>query len=362
MPADPTETSAPPRTTRRTGFDLMRLLCIAGVVAIHTFGAMKADPQTHGSWVWFVAAVLSSGFIWVVPVFVMISGALTLSPSAHVAGPAPFLRRRALRIVPALVVWTFVYLVLIRMLLLGEQLSGTAILTILNDGYAYPHVYFLYLIAGLSFAAPVLAAFLRDGGVRRAVVFAIVVMVFTLVVFAAPGILSLFGIDRPVNPGMLTIWLAYVGYFLLGYALSIVRLPRWATIGAAVVGAAAWVLILYQARNPGVPPVLDAVLRPDYLGAGVAILAAAVFIVGVPLFDRIPLGPRAARIVRSLSDAAFGVYLVHLIVLLVPNELLPGFREHTSLAQTALAYVVIMVASFAIVLVARRIPGVRMVF
>lgn len=355
-PAPPLDDS---RTGRRLSYDLLRLICILGVVAIHTFGLVAVNPAVQGTPAWLPAAILSNGFVWVVPVFVMLSGALTLTARAHRGGPGAFLRRRSLRIIPALVVWPLVYLG-IMVLVFGERYSPVELVTAIVDGSIYPHLYFLYLIAGLSFVAPVLAPFLREGDARRALVLGVVVTTFTVVVFIVPGVLALRGVERDIPLGILTYWLPYVGYFVLGYALSVARVPRAVVIGAGIVGLLAWLLVLFQASAD--TPVLDAFLRPDYLGAGVAVLSAATFVVGVRLLDRVRIGGRAVGVIGMLADAAFGVYLVHLIVLLLPYFLLPGFRDHTSFAQSVLAYVVILAISFPLVILARRVPVLRQVF
>lgn len=346
---------------RLVGYDLLRILSILGVIAIHTFGVAATRPELRGTVAWFVSLALSSGMIWVVPTFVMLAGALSLRAEAFRGGARDFFVRRARRVLPAAVVWTAVYLVGVRILLLGEPLSPTAVATILVDGTAYPHLYFLYLIAGLYLVAPVLAAFLREGGTRRAVLTAAAALGLTLLVFLVPGLLALRGVDRPVNLQTLTFWLGYVGYFLAGYALSRIRVGRTMLIVAVTGFVLLGLLIMVEAAFPDLT-VLRAVLRPDYLGIGVAALSVCAFVAGTTLLDRIRVGTRGAAIIRSLADATFGVFLVHLLVLLVPYELLPGFRDSTSVAQTALAYVVIVVVSFGISLLARRIPAVRLVF
>jgi surface polysaccharide O-acyltransferase-like enzyme len=358
MSATPADVKAP----RRLSFDLLRILSILGVVAIHTFGAIPPDPDERGTAGWVAALFLSSGMAWVVPVFVMLAGALSLRQSAFTDGAAAFIRRRATRILPAVVIWTLVYLVGVRMLLLGEPISPTQFVTILVDGTAYPHLYFLYLIAGLYLIAPVLAAFLRDGGDTRARVTATIALAFTLVVFMIPGVLALQGVDRPVTLQTLTFWLGYVGYFLMGYALSLLRPSRRWVIAAAAGFVLLDVLIVVQAAEPDRLRVLNAFVHPEYLGVGVALLAICAFVVGVRTLDAVRVGDRVRRFVITASEASFGVFLVHLVVLLVPYSLLAGFRDHTSFAQTALAYVAIVVTSFAISIGARRVPGLRRLF
>lgn len=359
---DMTSTEAQIESTRRIGYDLLRIISICGVVAIHTFGPLAANQKIYGSPSWVASLVLSDGFIWAVPVFVMLSGALSLRERAHSESPKSFYVRRAKRIVPAIIAWTFIYLVPVRMLFLQEQLSPPQILVELIDARVYPHLYFLWLIAGLYLVAPVLAAFLHRGGPRRAALTAAAVFGFTLLVFMIPSVLGLKGISRPIQLGALTIWIAYIGYFLAGYALSLRRFSRawlaWAGAGVLVFGG----MTLAEAAWPDQLTVLRAIASPEHLGVIVAALSICVFIVGVNLLDRIRLGVRMSRLIVTLSEASFGVFLVHLVVILLPYELLAGYHDRTSILEGAVAYVFVVVVSFAISIGARKVPGLRVIF
>lgn len=355
-------TTAPPRTQeRRISFDLLRIISVCGVVAIHTFGPTAGNPALDGTASELVARLLSMGFIWSVPVFVMLSGALTLGEQPHRAGPRAFYLRRAHRILPALVVWTFVYLVLIRMLLLREPLSGWQIVTEIVDARVYPHLYFLWLIVGLYAVAPILAAFLARLDARGTLLLATGILSVTVIVFMIPSVLTRVGIERQITLGALTFWLAYVGFLVMGFALSRLTLPRavrWVAVGVVVVALA---FVVAQSLFPERLGAISAVSRPDYHGLAVAVLAIAVFVAS-GLLDSLRLGDRARRVIIALSEASFGVFLVHLVVLLVPYELLPGFHTSSSVPEAALAYLVILAGSFGISLLARRIPGLRTIF
>ena len=202
-----------PPAGRRHSLDVLRIIAITGVVAIHTFGHTVTNDAMRGTGQWIAAVILDIGFVWTVPVFVMISGALTLPPRLHTAGPAAFYRKRALRILPALIVWHGVYLVLIRVLLRGEPPSLGGLLQMAIDGQVYTQLYFLWLILGLYLVAPVLAAFLNSGTESRIRIFAAVALGWTLLVFMTPGISALLGSPRPNSLGALTMWWPYVGYF-----------------------------------------------------------------------------------------------------------------------------------------------------
>lgn len=352
----------PPAPRREVGYDLLRILSVCGVVAIHTFGPIAANPDISGSAAGIASVILSTGFVWAVPVFVMLAGALNLREETHLAGPRPFYARRARRIVPAIIAWTVIYVVIVRVVVLHEQVSlGQVVIEIL-DARVYPHLYFLWLIAGLYLVAPVLAAFLHRGGRLRAMVSAGVALGLTLVVFTIPHVLALKGVDRSIQLGALTIWIAYIGYFLAGYAMSLGRVSRrgvvWAGLGVVVFAS----ITLAETFWPNRLVVLRAVAPPEYLGVVVAALSICVFVVGVSLLDRIHLRDRALQFVVTLSEASFGVYLVHLFVMLVPYWLLSGYNTRTSVLEGIVAYACVLVVSFALSIGARRVPGLRLIF
>lgn len=353
---------APSAPSRNQGYDLLRIISICAVVAIHTFGPTGANPEIAGTFSSFGARILSSGAVWSVPVFVMLSGALNLTPRAHRDGPAAFYRKRFRRIVPALIAWNLIYLVLTRMLLLHEPISGRQAVTALIETSVYPQLYFLWLIAGLYVIAPVLAAFLAGGGRRRVVILAVVVVAATQLYFISLGVLELAHSPEPLHWQALMFWIPFVGYFVAGYALSLVVVrTHWAVVamvGIVVLGAAAILEAAYAARLP----VLVALSSPDYQGTLTLLLAICVFVAGTVLLGRMPLTERLQRVVLTLSEASFGVFLVHLLVLLIPYALLVGFATHRSFAQALVAYLFILVVSFAISIGARRVPGLRLIF
>jgi len=151
---------------REHGLDILRVVSICGVVAIHIFGYMLGRAP-RGSRSWWAAVVLDVSWIWVVPVFVMISGALILSSRMAAERPAMFYRRRAVRLIPALIAWNLIYLIGVRLWMRGEHLPLQRTLQLLAEGSVFTQLYFLWLVAGLYAVAPVLAGFLRQGGLRR---------------------------------------------------------------------------------------------------------------------------------------------------------------------------------------------------
>lgn len=365
MAASPAVASAPAHSAKRPrnfGLDILRIVSICGVVAIHVFGWMVGKPAIAGSTSWTVAAALDIGFIWVVPVFVMISGALNLTPRAHARGPAAFYRSRAVRLLPAAVVWTLVYLVLVRGVMRQEELGTARVAQLLLDGTVFTQLYFLWLIIGLYAVAPVLAAFLHAGGRRRALATAAVGIAFSAASYGLPAVAQTLGFSRPLSISVLSQWWPYVGYFVAGYALSELKVRRGLTglAGVLALALAAFAVWEYLHRNDG--GLLRVVAPVSYLGPGVAALSLCVFIAGNAAFRGFRPSPRTAKLLVKLSEASFGVFLVHLVFFEAIRLNIPAVNAGTSLPVIAAAYAATLVASFAVALVAARIPVLRLVF
>ena len=192
------EDSAAVSSPRDFSMDILRILSICGVVAIHLFGYVVGHSE-RGSRNWWLGAALDIPFIWVVPVFVMISGALLLAPENRALAPRSFYRKRAVRLLPALIVWHLIYLVGVRWLMRGEELAPARVVQLLFDGSVFTQLYFLWLILGLYLVAPLITAFLQGGGPRRAQALAAVLLAATALAFMAPGIAASLGFARPIS-------------------------------------------------------------------------------------------------------------------------------------------------------------------
>lgn len=352
---------APLRPARQWSLDVARVLSVCGVVAIHVFAEMVAGSTVKGTTGWWAAVAADIGFVWVVPVFVMISGALILQPRHFQDGPGPFYRRRLPRLATALVFWALFYFVVIRTVFSQVPVTRVDLADLVLGGKPYTHLYFLWLIIGLYAVAPILASFLRGGGDRRAQVFAGTVLAVTVVTGMSSSVLGGLGDARPLTLLALTQWLPYVGYFLAGWALRNVRLSgaRLALASLATLGALGVSVWQYGLR-PGLP-LLEAVAPLSYYGPVVAIASIGVFVsLNGALADWHP-GARAERLLRELSDCAFGVFLVHFAIMVVLRSFEPFTLAGDSFLLSLIEWFVVVVLSFGLVFVMRRVPGLRRV-
>lgn len=342
--------------TRLWALDLTRVVAVVGVAAIHVFAGMVVNVEIRGSSSWWVAVAIDIGFVWVVPAFVMISGALLFEPRQHAAGPGRFYRRRLLRLAPALIFWPLFYFLVIRTGVSGQPITRSSVASFVLDGRPYTHLYFLWLIVGLYAIAPILAAFLRDGGRPRALILAAGVLATTVITGSSSSLLGALGEPRPLTLMALTQWLPYVGYFIAGWALRSVVLHGW-LLGGAMAGTliALAIPIVQYGMRPGLR-LLDAVAPVSYFGPFVAAATVGIFICVNSLLAEWQPRESAARLLRELSDSAFGVFLIHFALMVIIRDIAPFDRADGSIPLSLLEWLIVVVLSFLIVMGMRRVP------
>jgi len=349
----------------RTAYlDALRIVAVCGVVAIHAFASLVVDEEAHGTRGWWAAVFADLGNVWVVPVFVMVSGALLLTQRAQAGGPANFYRRRLLRLGPAFVFWQLFYLLVVRVWISGEELSLGQVFVMLADGRPYTHLYFLWLIVGLYAVAPLMYPFLAQGSRRRAVLTAGVILAATALAYTAASLETWGGAPRSIVLSAFTQWIPYVGFFVAGAALSGLRIRRrWGALAAVAAVIVLGVIVLEYALVSRTS-LIWAVLPVGYSTILTVLASLAVFVAAQGLLGEWrPAGP-IARALKTLSDASFGVFLVHFVLMILIRELFPWTVEpqRTSFWAASVIWAALVVSSFAIAVVARRIPIVRRVF
>ncbi|MDO9380917.1 MAG: acyltransferase family protein [Nocardioidaceae bacterium] len=362
------DVSTPPRTTTggHAWVSWLRTFAIVAVVVIHLTGNTAVSDPDRQTAVGQLAVTADFLARWAVPVFVMVSGALLLDPSRY-RGPRDFLRRRALRLVPAVVVWHLVYLAYV-VFLDGRETGLRVTLGQVMDGRLYTALYFFWIVLGLALVTPVLVPWVAQVSSRAvglAGVGALSMMVLS-VVTAPIRESGLIWVDTAW-----TWWIPYLGYYLIGYGLRdvVLRGPRLALTALVTVAGSA-LLVWQWARVDGLAGTIERYApAEEYYGPVVAAVAISIFVLGRStirpggLLD-VLCSPTLARVGYRLGGVTLGVFAVHLLVRQAVLEL-PGIGGElvaTSVGQLLARFAVVLVLSFALALAASRIPVVRRVF
>ena len=351
--------------------DVVRIVAILGVIFIHTVGGGVQDGTLHPALV-----VLRMAAVPAVPLFFMISGALTLSPRAHRYGVRAFLHSRLSRVLPALVVWSAFYMLIFRHILLDESLSWGSVLTMIIRGDTFIHLYFLWAILGLYLMSPVLWAFLAstpcdpDRERRRALPLAAALMLWSLAVFSLPHLTrgpetpADLQAQQPVVLGALTYPLAYAGYYTMGRALALRPLHSqrldWVLITSFVPFALLLTLLYHLTTDSDqVSPLLMA-LQPSYLTAPVILASLALYAGIMAVGAEWRINASSERLLRRFGNATFGVFLVHFAILL-GLRMLTGYEGYGTIAVIGL-WAATAILSFLVSVAAQKVRGLRRIF
>jgi surface polysaccharide O-acyltransferase-like enzyme len=194
-------------TQRNPNIDTLRVVAAYAVVWLHvSVWVVYGDPSVESSG-WWVGNLVDSFTRWSVPLFVMLSGMLLLSASAS-ATPLDFWRKRLRRLLPALVFWTLVYFAFRYFFEPPFELKD-AIKSLLK-GNPYYHMWYLYMLVGLTFITPYLRQLVAVIS-RRALLYLILgSFIIAAGEFAYGGRVMTF----------LPSFLPFTGYFLAGYYIA----------------------------------------------------------------------------------------------------------------------------------------------
>lgn len=189
-------------TRRIFGIDLLRVVAMIFVIIDHTIAiGLGADDVT------LMRLIVGDSVL-----FFMISGAVLLPVEGS---GKTFLFKRFRRIIPPFLMWSIVYL------LLSYYFEGWTLGELWKEFYSLPlkpsftAAWFMYVLIGFYLAAPIMSVWIKNVS-RRWIEYALVLWALsTMIPYAS------YFVDFPQNihDTMLSPFVGYLGYMLLGYYL-----------------------------------------------------------------------------------------------------------------------------------------------
>ena len=343
--------------------DLLRVVAMLAVIVVHVSGGWL-ESLPAGTADWNALNAWDCLTHWCVPVFVMCSGMFLLDPKKGLSWWDLFVRY-ILRMVTALLFWGMAYI------LVYQFFAGT--LTLDSFVYAFKavilgntetHLWYLTMTIGLYLLTPLLRAFVR--GAKRSDFhwFFLVYAVFMLVI---PLLLRLRGsqtVELYANRLYLNFTLAfpplaYVGYFVAGYYLKEYTLGRIAEglIYVAGIAGAAFTVWGSAWLNQGHAPGNFNGLMMSYLTPNVAAMSVAIFVLFRYVLGVSDERSRKQR-VGSAAQYGFGVYLSHVMFLILLRHFGLSNPPITPVIAVPLLTLVIFIPSFALSWLLNKIPVV----
>lgn len=329
---------------RKAWADLCRVVAIFGVVVIHACGAYFYQFGKISTTEWLSINLVDSLVRCSVPLFVMLSGALLLRPQATPASPLQIIGRIRKVAIP-LLTWNVAYLLYV------SHFTGQPIdwLSMFRQVPMY-HLWFVYMIIGLYLLLPVLqalfSAIVKRPDLQRYLL-ALWVLVTCVPLYYPLSILTLI---------QQTSLLGYAGYFLMGgivgngYQRSGKTL-FWVLIYLVAVFVTFWLTWSFS----------DAARSLDerayiYFSPNVVFASFALFVI----FTRIQISGHVAKALHWISDRAFLVFFMHVVVLeRVQNNVFAVGLPISIAIQTVLVSALTFLLCLGVACLLRQIPKSR---
>lgn len=342
---------------RQLYLDVLRIVSIAAVVVIHT-AAEYWTALDVTSYEWKVETVYDGLVRWAVPVFVMISGALFLDPSRD--QPIKKLYgKNILRIVTIILFWGTIYALLAG---LPSDASAPSLYAFFKAAiFGHYHMWFLYMIIGLYAMTPLLRLITKDQAATRYFLAAAFLLNTAIPFICSFG--KLYSLAALVDTLQIQLPLGYSFYFMLGYYLKTVNMPRTGYVIAGVLGAIGLaftvLLTLWASARAGAP----VSTYFDNFSLPVCLTSTSIFLMARYRGEKSDNSRKGGgRIITALSSCTLGVYMIHAMLL----EKLHAAGITTLSFDPALAIPLIaggvITVSFALSFILKQIPVVKTYF
>jgi surface polysaccharide O-acyltransferase-like enzyme len=355
--------------------DALRIVAIFAVVTIHV-AARYWDSTPPSGMAWQSLNLWDSLSRWCIPVFVMLSGMLNLSKPIATDLKTEFARTRkkCLRLLSVLVIWSIVYLLYSAMtnsMLAPDTGFGVfAFIVSLKTivfGPAYYHLWFLYMIIGLYLLTPLIKQFLA-GASRQLIRYAIIL--FILIGACIPFYNAVSPFVNAVIPffpeGEIYFPLVevsgYVGYYLAGYYFFTYQPARRTKNAIYLLGILSLVFTIVASAAISVRSGEANQIFYNYLLVTTCFEAFAVFLLAKQLLGKPEFDGQQSRFLSKVlpvvSKAVFGVYLVHVLVLRLWMEQVFGTLAFWPILSVPVIAVIVFAISLGISLLLNKIPKI----
>lgn len=305
------------RDKRMVHYDLLRIVAAFSVVMLHSAGQKwYVLPVTDRQWQ--IADAWDALFRFGVPIFVMISGAIFLNKDISIKR---LYFHNIFRLLAIYWIWSGLYgLYDCRKCGLGAAEWKEVIKELLGGRY---HLWFLPMIVAVYMLVPILRSWIK-GAEKRNLQYFLLLFFFLKIGMFTMSALSRSYIVRYVsdltNVMELGMACSYIGYFVWGYYITHYGIPeKWhRVIYAGVIPAALLNLFVdrYLSLKAGEP---RGEIYDSY-GVFTFIIVTALFLFFTNVMSKVHYSRLAAGIIRELSEATLGVYVMHVGLLEVLEE------------------------------------------
>lgn len=232
--------------------------------------------------------------------FFMVSGALLLP---IMEPTSVFIKKRLTKIIIPTLIWTCFYL-LIKLFYDGHQITLQEVLSIPFSPQGNSIFWFIYVLIGIYFLAPILSRWLEKAS-KREIEFYLLLWAITL----CYPYLKLFLNINETGTGILYYYSGYLGYFILGYYLR----KNASKINSLLMCALFAIALVVPVALKATQMKVDFYSMFWYLSLFVAIMSAGWLVLFMRKGNTSNVQIRA--LVTNFSKCSFGIYLVHIFIM-----------------------------------------------
>lgn len=342
--------------------DVIRVIAIFGTVSIHITNAVYTRLDFFGGTSWWVALLLNELSRIAIPLFILLSGYLLLDKNESFIDS---LKRLCFRIIIPLFFW-FLFYTWFDKGAPSFQFFTPAVFTKIFSGNMF-HLYFLVIMAGLYFMAPIFRSFLQTAAQsQKRFMFWLLGIGSTLT--ALQYLLNACGSEN-----FFTRWLPYAGIFVAGVVLknktkayhkSTLLIIYLLSLGVTI--SFGYLHYFFLQRNIVFldSPRCMAYYTDHYVSINVLLMAIAAFLLLLnSSYTYLRKNTFLEKLIPSLAKASFGIYLIHPLVareLEIQFHLAVDFNSLPLLVILFLRLILVCAISYGITLLLLKIPYLRM--
>lgn len=294
--------------------DFLRVIATIGVITIHVTAALHQNAALYKPESWWISNVWICSTTWSVPMFVMLSGMLHLKPDKQYDASS-FINKSLAKILIPLVFWGFLYKLFHYINIQRRSIHLTDIVGIFKDiyeGKAAYHLWFLYLIIGLYLFTPILRAYVKQVKDKEVCYFLYIWLIVSIIAMVD----SLIGVK---NHFYLQYVSGYIGYYILGYYLSLIKLEHDTNkilLLGGFISISSLISLTYVLKTNGYPNWYSLC---NNLSVFTIINCTAIFVYFKDFdwnyFLKRRFGLLFKAYITDFSKNSFGIYIIHIFVL-----------------------------------------------
>ena len=334
---------------------MIRTIAIVAVILLHAGNDLTVQTMSSLEvyrW-WTVDFYQSFGRVGV-PLFVMLTGMLLLTPRKEPEGLETIFKKRWVRVGLPFVFWAVVYF-LWAFLVNGQAVTANFIIQGVLSG-PYYQFWYIYMLLGLYLLTPVLRVMVAHAE-RSVAKFSLLLWFVGTTILPVVALLTPYHLD--VNVLVIP---TYVGYYVLGVYLMSVKVKRSYLVALMVLGIALTATFTYvlAATIGGT----DMYFFQQYLSPTMILAAVTVFLllltVKPPSIQTESSPTKATKFIKVVSENTFPIFLLHVMIIESIQKGYFGFAINRDtfnpIFEVPLLTVIVFFACLAIILLLKKIP------